>query len=156
MGCSRADMLPSAVPDPLRERMLASYAELGEAMVHQNVLEAEGIPCRVADLARFHDHMLGVAGGLGRSVGLWVLEADAERAASILATLGSGEGAVDEEALATEAMAAGSTARTPDEPPVREGPAPPGARASGPGWIGGAALATIAIALAVLVSRGCS
>src|SRR5512140_1405323 len=99
--------------DPLRERLLASYADLGEALVVQNVLETEGIPCRVGDLANLPAHVLGIAGGMRRSVGLWVLESDAERATALLAELGAPE-AIDDEALAAEALAtgAGPAART--------------------------------------------
>ncbi|HET9599685.1 MAG TPA: DUF2007 domain-containing protein [Anaeromyxobacteraceae bacterium] len=148
-----------AAPE-MRETLLASYADLGEAMVIENVLEAEGIPCRVADLAQLPAHTLGIGGRYGRSVGLWVLEADLERARSVLATLGAPEHAVDEEALAAAAEAA-----TPGEPPEPEAPPhapePPQARRPAGAVVSRspaaaiAAVVVVASALVLVLSRGC-
>lgn len=135
--------------DDLRERLLASYADLGEALVIQNVLETEGIPCRVGDLANLPAHVLGIAGGMRRAVGLWVLESDAERATALLAELGAPD-AVDEEALAVEALAAGPAARA-DAARTVAGAHHAAARRSGrPGWLV-AVLAAGAIALAAFL-----
>jgi hypothetical protein len=86
--------------------MLASYADRGEAMAIQTVLEAHGIPSSLEDFERMPSHVFGIAGAIGRSVALYVLEVDAERASTLLSTLGAPENAVDEEALAAEAEAA--------------------------------------------------
>lgn len=144
--------------DDLRERLLASYADLGEAMVIQNVLEASGVPCRVADLGHIPAHMFGIAGALGRSVGIWVLEADVERAASLLATMGASESGVDEEALAAEAMAA--PAPSSDEPAAEQviAPArarPPLAREAHPRR-SAAIFVLLSVVAALLASRACS
>jgi Putative prokaryotic signal transducing protein len=144
--------------DDLRERLLASYAHMGEAMVIQNVLETGGVPCRVADLSEVPRHMFGIAGSLGRSVGLWVLEADVERATSLLASMEVTGGGVDEEALAAEALAAPAPESV--EPERVPGDATARAR-RGPGseaglpWSVRAVLA-FAVALAALLAwRGC-
>jgi hypothetical protein len=146
------------MPDDLRERMLASYADLGEAMVVQNVLETGGVPCRVADLGNLPSHVVGMPGGMNRSMGLWVLEADVDRARELLATLGSTEHGVDEEALAAEALAAVApegheSGRLAPEPArgrplaAERRPAP---------WLGRAVFALfVAMALAWL-ARGCA
>lgn len=142
--------------DGLRERLLASYAHMGEAMVIQNVLEAGGVPCRVADLGHVPSHMFGIAGALGRSVGLWVLEVDVERATSLLATLATTDGGVDEETLAAEALAAavpGSREREaqPAVAPVR----PARASAARSPWFVRATFVLVAALVALLASRGC-
>lgn len=143
--------------DDLRERLLASYAETGEAMVVQNVLETEGIPCRVADLAQLPRHVFGMAGALGRSVGVWVLEVDAERAKELLATLGTAEAGVDEEALVAEALAAASS--SPEEEPARAGPPararPLTAGSAASPWLSRAVGIGFAVLAIVLISRGC-
>jgi hypothetical protein len=149
--------------DDLRERLLASYADVGEAMVIQSLLEAEGIACRVADLAQIPSHMLGIAGSLNRSVGLYVLESDVERATSLLATLAAPENAVDEEALAAEAEAAAIPAQEAAAPPSSE---PPGERdtpttrsrprsVSAMSSIPRAVVAVLVTLAVLLVVRGC-
>ena len=159
----------SHVGDDLRERLLASYADLGEAMVIQNVLEAEGIASRVEDLGHVPDHVFGIAGALKRSVGLYVLEVDVDRAGALLATLGAPENAVDEEALRAQAEAAVLRAEespAPESPAWelrRQAPSPEraaaaaatrprraGARSAGPPWRIAAAVAVAAGALAFL------
>lgn len=142
--------------DEVRERLLASYGDMGEAMVVQNVLEAGGVPCRMADLADLPRHMFGILGAMDRSVGLWVLEADVERATALLATMGTTETGVDEEMLAAEALAAAP----PDGPPApgqEPGPSPrPAGRTRGPPSIARAALALVVAGLAILLAvRGC-
>ncbi len=146
------------MPDDLRERLLATYAGMGEAMVVQNVLEAGGVPCRVADLENIPSHVFGLAGALGRSVGLWVLEADVERACSLLATLGTADSGVDEEALAAEALAAAAPGSdAPDDErvvaPVRARPAP--ARAGHSPWLVRATFAFLVVVAAWLAFRAC-
>ncbi len=135
----------------LRECLLASYADAGEAMVIQTVLEANGVPCRVGDLANVPSHLFGIGGAAGRSLGLWVLEADAERATSLLATLGAPE-SVDEEALAAEATAAAA-------PPAREAGAarraPWRASAARPRWPLRAAFASLVVLVLLAAWRGC-
>ncbi len=150
----------------LGERLLASYADLGEAMVAKSFLEAQGIPCRTDDLANLASHALGIAGSLGRSVGLWVLEADVERAVSLLAGATS-ENLVDEDALAAEAIAAGEEGETEgrardsekelqaDEAIVGAPGGPlPIAPAHSP-WFARAVFASVVAIIALLVSRGC-
>lgn len=139
------------MPDDLGERLLASYAGMSEAMVVQSVLEAGGVPCRVADLAHVPDHVFGVAGGLGRSVGVWVLEADVERATALLATLAATDGGVDEEALAAEALAAAPPGRV--EPEEERGVAPGRVRTAP--WFVRAALVSVGVLALFLVARGC-
>jgi hypothetical protein len=142
------------VPDDLREQLLASYADFGEAMVTQNLLEAEGIPCRVADLSGVPDSVLGIAGRFHRSYGLYVLDVDAERACTLLATLSATENALSDEALAAEAAASASPSQEYEErgrAPVRSQAHP--ARAARPLW--GALLAAIAVIAALLVVRAC-
>ncbi len=142
--------------DASRERLLASYGDMGQAMVVQNALETSGVPCRIGNLAGVPNHLLGVFGMAGRSVGVWVLEADAERAASLLATLEANGGSVDEEALAAEAMAAAP------EPPPRDAAAEhddaatprPSARPGRAPWLVPAVVAVLVIA-ALAASRGC-
>ncbi|MBI5069973.1 MAG: DUF2007 domain-containing protein [Deltaproteobacteria bacterium] len=145
--------------DDLRERLLASYADMGQAMVVQSVLEIEGIACRIADLGELPSHTFGMAGGLHRSVGLWVLEPEAERARSLLAELGSAEGAVDEEALAAEALAAPAAAGPAAEPvlaqPVR------GRRLTADGRVVSRGLGSTALVILVVLAtlaavRGCA
>jgi hypothetical protein len=141
--------------DDLRERLLASYADMGEAMVVQNVLQAGGVPCRVADLGHVPSHMFGMAGGLGRSVGLWVLEVDVERATTLLATLGATDGGVDEEALTAEALAA---APRGSESPEEEMPAsgrPSVTRTARSPWLVRVVFALVVGVVMVLASRGC-
>ncbi len=146
--------------DDLRERLLASCADMGEAMVIQNVLQAGGVPCRVADLAHIPSHMFGIAGALGRSVGLWVLEVDVERATSLLATLAATGGAVDEEALAAEALAAAAPGTEEPETETEQVVAPERARpasasaAQSPRFAR-AMLAFLAALAALLAWRGC-
>lgn len=152
----RASVFPMA--DGLRERLLASYADMGEAMVVQNVLQAGGVPCRLADLGHIPSHMFGMAGALGRSIGLWVLEVDAERATSLLATLGATGGGVDEEALAAEALAAAPPGgEEPEEEqlvaPARERPTAIGA--ARPPWLVRAMFALVVVVAALLVLRSC-
>jgi hypothetical protein len=141
--------------DDARDRLLASYAEMGEAMVIQNVLESEGIACRVGDLDNLPAHTFGILGWTGRSVGIWVAERDVERAKGLLVTLGSPETGVDEEALAAEALRAApdgpereaaEAATTPRGRPLT----PPAFRAAF--W---AAAAGVVLAGALLVSARC-
>ena len=144
--------------DALRERLLASCADAGEAMVIQSVLEANGVPCRVADLANVPAHMFGMPGALNRAVGVWVLEGDVERATSLLATLGAPESGVDEEALAVEAMAAGP--RPSEEPGAERAVAPRRASplVAGAGhsrWLARAVVASLAVLAGLLAWRGC-
>lgn len=144
--------------DDLRERLLTTYAHMGEAMVVQNVLQAGGVPCRVADLAHVPSHMLGVAGAMGRSVGLWVLEVDVERATSLLAALATTEARVDEDALAAEALGAagpGSEGRGSARAiaPARLRPVP--ARAARSPWLVRVATALAVAGAALLAVRGC-
>jgi hypothetical protein len=139
----------------LRERLLASYADLGEAMVIQNVLEAGGVPCRVADLAQVPSHLFGIAGALGRSVGLWVLEADVDRATSLLATMATAGSGVDEEALEREALAAAPVGAEPrTEPPAPDRVRPARATGSPLSWFARAAVVLVVV-LAALATRGC-
>lgn len=143
--------------DDLGERLLASYADLGEAMVIQNVLETEGIPCRIADLAQLPSHVFGMGGTLGRSVGLWVLEVDAERAVSLLAALGAPETAVNEEALTAEALAAGP-ASTRERVAPADTPARGRSLTAGPGVssrLTRVASAVLALLAAIAIARGC-
>jgi putative signal transducing protein len=139
--------------EELRERLLASYAGMGEAMVVQNVLEAGGVPCRLADLEQLPSHMLGMAGGLGRSVGLWVLEADVERATALLGTLAATGAGVDEEALEAEALAAAPAGGATREAARAAGPR--AVRAARAPWIARAAIALAVAAAVLLASRGC-
>jgi Putative prokaryotic signal transducing protein len=144
--------------DDLRERLLASYAHTGEAMVIQNVLEAGGVPCRVADLEHIPTHVLGMAGGLGRSVGLWVLEMDVERATSLLAALRTTDGGVDEEALAAEALAAAPPGRVGPEAQQAVAPArrhPSRDSAAHFPWFVRATVAVVVALAALLALRGC-
>ncbi len=144
--------------DDLREQLLASYPDAGQAMVVQSVLEAEGIACRIADLGELPSHTFGMAGGLHRSVGLWVLAPEAERARELLAELGSPEGAVDEEALAAEALAApppGSQAAEPEPAqPVRGRRLTADHRVVSP-WLGSTVLVILVILAALAATRGC-
>jgi hypothetical protein len=143
--------------DDLGELLLASFADMGEAMVVQNVLEAGGMPCRIGDLANVPRHVFGIAGALGRPVGLWVLEANAERARALLADMKSGTGGIDEEALAAEALGAA--------PVTAGGAGPPGpaARDPSPGASAGrlprvvtAAIAAVVVLAVLMASRGCA
>lgn len=90
----------------LDQKLVASFADLGEAKLAGSILEDLGIPYRMADLAQLPRGVFGESGTLGRSAGIWVLEADHDRAAAALAELRSSEAAVDESALAAEALAA--------------------------------------------------
>jgi hypothetical protein len=145
-----------------RERLLSTYGDMGAAMAVQSVLEAEGIPCRVGDLEGIPDHMRGMLGGLNRSVGVWVLESDVERAVELLGSAEQG-GAPSEEALAAEALAAGGAPAEPGAPPAGPEPEPAPARdpprqspgSAGP--VGGLFLvAAAALAFVVLQARGCT
>ena len=91
------------VGDRFQRRMLASYADRGEAMAVQALLAAHGIHSTIEDLAQLPDHLVSA---YKRSVALYVYEEEAERAATLLATLAAPENTVDEEALAAEAEAA--------------------------------------------------
>lgn len=103
--------------EPSRDRLLASYADMGEAMVVQNVLQTGGVTSRLADLAQVPSHMFGIAGALNRSVGLWVREDDVERACALLATMQEAGAGLDEDELTAEALAAApSTAEAHPEP----------------------------------------
>jgi Putative prokaryotic signal transducing protein len=135
------------VADDVRERLLASYAHMGEAMVVQNVLQAGGVPCRIADLEQIPTHVLGMAGALGRSVGLWVLEMDVERATSLLSTMAATDAAVDEEALAAEALSATAPA------PARVRPARTSVAPSP--WFVRPMVVLVAGMAALLAWRGC-
>jgi len=92
--------------DPrLDKHLIASFADTTEALAAQTALEAEGIPCEVGDLAQVPSpYLIGGLGALGRSVGIWVLQVDAERARAVIAELRESD-AVDEGALAAEALA---------------------------------------------------
>jgi hypothetical protein len=148
--------------DPDLERLLASYGDLGEAMVAENVLRSGGVPCRVGDLAGLPSHLLGSLGGINRSVGIWVLETDVQRAVALLADMEAVGTALDEEALAAEAMAA----VPPGAPEARHAPAPqePFASRSRRAWEarhapggGRVALVLAAAAIALVVgARGCA
>jgi len=139
-----------------REVLLASYADQGEAMVVQNVLETAGVPCRVGDLAHVPAHMFGIAGAMGRSVGIWVGEADVERARAVLDEMGGVEHGVDPHALEAEALAAGQHAvegeDAADEPT-------PGERAAGavtsraPAWVAFTVVLLVAALLALALAR---
>jgi len=144
--------------DRIREHLLASCADTGEAMVLKSVLEANGVLCRIGDLAGVPAHLFGIAGAAGRSVGVWVLEGDVERATSLLATLGTPESGVDEEALAAEAIAAAAPPSAEAEPePViaRARPSPPVAGARPSGRLGRSILASLMVLAALLAWRGC-
>lgn len=95
-----------AMPDDLREQLLASYPDVGPAMIAQSVLESGGVPCRIYDLAGLPPQVFGMMGAHARPVGLWVLDVNAERAAAMLAAAGADGAVVDEDALAAEALAA--------------------------------------------------
>ncbi len=143
--------------DGTRERLLASYGDMGHAMVVQNALESGGVPCRVGDLAGVPNHMLGMFGMAGRSIGVWVLEADAEQAAALLATLEGGDGGLDEDALAAEAMAAAPEPSHPGAPSADQGTAARTARSARPTrapWLGPAALAVLVVTV-LLTTRAC-
>jgi len=103
--------------DSSRDRLLASYGDMGEAMVVQNVLQAGGVSCRLVDLAQVPSHMFGIAGGLNRSVGLWVREDDVERASALLASLQKAGADLDEDELTAEALAAAPSAADADTEP---------------------------------------
>ncbi len=142
--------------DPVRERLLASYGDLGEAMVAENVLHAGGVACRTGDLAGLPSHLLGSLGGINRSVGIWVLETDVERAVTLLAEMEAAGSAVDEDALAAEALAAAP----PDAPAAQEPFASSSRRTPvsrhAPG-MGRLALVVAVSAVAVLLAaRGCA
>jgi Putative prokaryotic signal transducing protein len=157
------------VPEHLRECLLASYAHMGEAMIAQNVLEAAGVPCRVGDLANIPSHLFGIAGAMGRSVGLWVLEIDLERATKLLES-GVTEN-VDEDALAAEAMAAAppeeddaegdEEMRRAPEPSLDEAViaamerAPPAIHPTHSPWLALAIFAVVVV-VAALAYRGCN
>ncbi len=144
--------------DRRRERLLATCADRGEAMVIESVLEANGVICRVGDLAGVPAHMFGIAGAAGRSVGVWVLETEVERATLLLATLGTPGSGMDEEALAAEAVsAAAPLAGAPEtEQVVEPVRASPSAAAAAPSrWSGLAILVPILVLAAVLAWRGC-
>lgn len=135
--------------DDHRDCLLASYADMGEAMVIQNVLETEGIRCRMLDLDNVPPHLFGMPGAAGRSVGLWVSGADVDRARSLLTTLGSTETTVDAAALEAEALAAieegpGEPEPGPEAPPARPAPV---RRAAG---VPGPLIALIAAVIALL------
>lgn len=101
------------MPDDLREQLLASYPDVGPAMVAQSVLESGGVPCRIYDLAGLPQQVFGMMGAHARPVGLWVLNVNAERAAAMLAEAGAEGAVVDENELAAEALAA-----SPADPPT--------------------------------------
>ena len=159
------------MPEPLRELLLASYADMGEAMVVRSVLEARGVTCRIGDLANLPTHVFGIAGGLRRSVGLYVLETDVERASAVLAS-GMSENEVDEEALAAAAMAAAPEGAEVDEAaeadeaaPSDEAEqelmaaplesAPPAVQPTHSPWLARAIFAFVVAFVALLVSRAC-
>jgi hypothetical protein len=145
--------------DPLRECLLASYSSAAEAMLVQNVLEAGGVPCRVGDLANLPSFMFGVLGPMGRSVGVWVLEANAERARALRLEMGSPASSLDEAAVAEEAMAAGLPGAAPaaEVEGLPPGAEPEAAHATPPTLSWGALLSALAaVAVAALVAlRGC-
>jgi putative signal transducing protein len=126
---------------------------MGEAMVVQNVLQAGGVPCRIADLEQIPTHMLGMAGALGRSVGLWVLEPDVERATSLLATMATTDAGVDEEALEAEALSARPGREEADGEPARLRPAR--ANVARSPWFVRPVVVLVAGAVALLAWRGC-
>ena len=145
--------------DGLGELLLASFADMGEAMVVQNVLEAGEVPCRVADLANLPRHVFGIAGAAGRPVGIWILEVDAERARALLADMDTSATGVDEEALAAEALGVAKAGAEGEG----EGPGAGAGRSSSPseraGRLPSVVTAVIAalVAIAVLLgSRGCA
>jgi hypothetical protein len=90
----------------LNQKLLASFGDMGEALVAQSILEAGGVPCRVGDLAGLPKDLYGMIGSLGRIAGIWVLAVDVERATALLAEMRE-SGPIDDAALAAEAMAAG-------------------------------------------------
>jgi hypothetical protein len=137
------------------EHLLASYPGLAAAVVAQNVLEAGGVPCRIADLANLPQYAFSIMGAYARPVGLWVLEADVERAEALLDSTDGDGSAVDEEALAAEALAAAPAppgASPAAEVPVRRAPpARPKSQLLGPAAV---ALVIVAIAAAI-ASHAC-
>lgn len=107
----------------LNKQLIASFANTTEALAAQAALEAEGIPCELGDLAQLPSpYLFGGMGALGRSAGIWVLQVDAERAAAVIAELRE-SGAVDEAALAAEAMA-GAEPGSGEPGPARPGIVP--------------------------------
>ncbi|HYD39310.1 MAG TPA: DUF2007 domain-containing protein [Anaeromyxobacter sp.] len=91
--------------DPsLDKKLVASFANRTEALAARTVLEDEGIPCELADLEQLPGDVIFGTGALGRSAGIWVLAADAERASALVAEL-LGSAGVDEAAIVTEASA---------------------------------------------------
>jgi hypothetical protein len=144
-------------PDGLGELMLASFADMGEAMVVQNVLEAGGVPCRIADLANLPRHVFGIAGAAGRPVGIWILEVDAERARALLADLDTGATGVDEDALAAEALGGASAAGEGEGSGAGAGRGrAPGERAGRLPSIVTAAIVALVVIAFLLASRGCA
>jgi hypothetical protein len=144
--------------DASRDRLLASYADMGEAMVIQNLLEAEGIRCRIMDLDNVPAHLFGILGPISRSVGVWVAEPELERAVSLLSTLGAVETRIDEEALAAEALAAAPARASDGErrplPAPERGRTRSAAEARAP-WRGAATVAVLVAGAALLLARGC-
>jgi hypothetical protein len=142
--------------DEMRERLLASYGDMGEAMVVQTVLEAGGVPCRIADLADLPRHMFGILGAMDRSVGLWVLEADVERATALLGTMETTESGVDEEALAAEALTAAAPAGAGPQEPLASRSRRTWEARHAPGiWRVALVVAVSAVAV-LLAARGCA
>lgn len=130
--------------DRLRETLLVSCADLGEALVVQSFLHAAGIPCRlgVDDRAPVPCDVAGNDGPLApRPVGIWVLEADVARAHSVLATM-------------SPATAAGPDAEAPStaRPSHPAAPAPSAGRRAG--WVAPAVMAVVLLVAALLAVRG--
>jgi hypothetical protein len=141
--------------DDVRERLLASYGDMGQAMVAQSVLESGGVPCRVGDLAGLPGHLMGSLGGINRSVGVWVLEPDVERATAMLAATETADGGVDEEALA--AAAPGGAVREDEGAPMAAPGGALAARAPGAPPVARVTfLLAVAVAAALLAARGCA
>jgi hypothetical protein len=131
--------------DRLRETLLVSCADLGEALVVQSFLQAAGIPCRlgVDDRAPVPCDVTGNDGPLApRPVGMWVLEADVARAHSVLATMSPATAAAGLET--EESSASGASRRVVPERPA-------GRRA---GWIAPTLLAVVLLVAALLAARG--
>jgi len=135
-----------------RDELLRSFPDMGSALMAQNVLEAEGLHCRLNDLANVPAHALGIWGGMGRSVGLWVRDVDVERANELLQTMGSAEAPVNAADLEAEALAA-PTPPEDEEAEVEAAPGGPAAVHTRPVWLAPAIVLAVAVLILYLTSR---
>jgi hypothetical protein len=137
--------------EPARDELLRSFADFGSAMMAQSVLEAGGVRCRLNDLANVPSQALGVWGGMGRSVGLWVGEADVAHANELLETMGSAEAPVDPAELEAEAIAAPERGQDEDAP--AEGDPTPSRLGNPRAWFAPAVVLALGLLIAYLAAR---